>query len=317
MSPLVSVITPAYNAETFLPETIRSTLDQTMTDFEVIIIDDGSTDGTLRVATEFARSDARIRVLSGPNQGPAGARNEGLRNARGRVFAFLDSDDRWFPDYLATQLEILFHENADVVTANAINAGGHLDGTPLWPIESGLKRLTLLDLISHENSMCIMSVIRRDVIDRIGGFDKAFNGNEDYELWLRAAHSGATIIQNRKPHGLYRRRDGSLSSDDRRMLNGILAVLELLDSRCAQLPTERAAIARQVQRFEHELAKAEICYALQRRDAVTAARFLNVAASHHGSFATVMLAKMAGVWSRPLLWAYHVRQAVRASTKVP
>src|SRR5262245_36702982 len=92
-APAVSVITPAYNAASYLPETIASVLAQTHRDFELLIIDDGSTDDTLEVARRFAAADARISVASVPNSGPAAARNAALRAARGEFIALLDSDD--------------------------------------------------------------------------------------------------------------------------------------------------------------------------------------------------------------------------------
>lgn len=309
--PLVSIITPAYNAERFLLETVESALGQTFSDFELLIADDGSTDSTLRLAADLAARDPRIRVTSGPNQGPAGARNDAMKGARGRVFALLDSDDRWFPDYLSTQLRILAHSDADIVTANAINAGGEHDGEPIWPATSGLERLSLLDVITQENSMCIMSVFRREVVDRIGGFDSAFNGNEDYEFWLRAAHSGAGILQNREPHGWYRRREGSVSSDERRMVAGIWSVFQRIDTICEQLPIERAAVRRQIRRFETDLAILDLRESLRNGEAAKAAHFLQVAAALRGGCAYPLAAHVSARWPQPLLWAYQLRQALR------
>lgn len=309
--PLVSIITPAYNAERFLDETVESALRQTCSDFELLIADDGSTDGTLRLARELAASDPRILVTSGPNQGPAGARNDAMKRARGRVFALLDSDDRWFPDYLSTQLRILAESDADIVTTNAINAGGEQDGAPIWPATSGLARLTLLDVITQENSVCIMSVFRREIVDRIGGFDSAFNGNEDYEFWLRAAQAGARIVQNREPHGWYRRREGSVSSDERRMVAGIVSVFQRIDSHCEGLPIERAAVRRQIRRFETDLAMLNVRESLRNGEAARAAQFLKVAAALRGGCAYPIAAHVSARWAKPLLWAYQLRQALR------
>jgi teichuronic acid biosynthesis glycosyltransferase TuaG len=310
--PLVSVITPAYNAEPYLLETVESVFNQTMGDLELLIVDDGSSDGTLRLATELARRDDRIRVTSGPNRGPAAARNDAMNRARGRFFALLDSDDRWFPDYLAAQLRILEGSDAAIVTANAISSGGLHDGQPLWPEQTGLKRLTLLDIITHENWMCIMSVFRREVVDRIGGFDPRFTGNEDYEFWLRAAHSGAGILQNRRPHGWYRRREGSLSSDDRRMLDGILSVYRHVLPLCERLPLEQAGIGRQIRRFETELAILEVREALDKGEATKAAHFLKIAAALREDRFYAVAAEISALWAKPLLWAYQLRQSLRS-----
>jgi teichuronic acid biosynthesis glycosyltransferase TuaG len=309
--PLVSIITPAYNAEPYLIETVESVLNQTMGDFELLIVDDGSTDGTLSLAMELAQRDDRIDVTSGPNRGPAAARNDAMRRARGRFFALLDSDDRWFPDYLSAQLRILDGSDAAIVTVNAISSGGPHDGQPLWPEQAGLKRLTLLDVITHENWMCIMSIFRRELVDRIGGFDPGFTGNEDYEFWLRAAQSGAVIIQNCEPHGWYRRREGSLSSDDRRMLDGILSVFRHVDVLCDRLPIEHAAISRQIRRFETELAILEVREALRKGEATKAAHFLKVAAALREDRFYALAAEFSALWAKPLLWAYQLRQSLR------
>src|SRR3954469_6321260 len=169
-SPLVSIITPAYNSAAFIAETIYGALAQTVTDFELIVVDDGSTDGTVEAVYAAANGDPRVSVVRAENGGQAAARNCALAIAGGQFIALLDSDDVWMPHYLASQLALLerFPHTA-IVTANAINRGGPLDGRPLWPSTLGQRELTLLDLIREENAVCIMTVFRRAVFDRIGG----------------------------------------------------------------------------------------------------------------------------------------------------
>src|SRR5580765_6053764 len=113
-APLVSIITPAYNAERLLADTIQSALAQTFTDFELLIADDGSTDRTVAVARRWAELDSRVKVLTGPNGGTSSARNRALHQARGSYFALLDSDDLWQPGYLEGQLAVFRdHPEAD------------------------------------------------------------------------------------------------------------------------------------------------------------------------------------------------------------
>ena len=102
MPPKVSVIIPAYNAAPYLAETLASVFAQSYPDYEIIVVDDGSTDDTLAVLEQFAD---RITLIRKPNGGPASARNAGLRQARGELLAFLDGDDLWLPDKLAAQVE--------------------------------------------------------------------------------------------------------------------------------------------------------------------------------------------------------------------
>ena len=102
----VSIIMPAYNVAPYIGAAIGSVLDQTFTDLELLVVDDGSTDGTFEIASACAARDPRIRVLHKPNGGISSARNCGLRVATGPVIAILDSDDLWLPAYLSTQMGI-------------------------------------------------------------------------------------------------------------------------------------------------------------------------------------------------------------------
>jgi glycosyltransferase involved in cell wall biosynthesis len=96
-APTVSVITPAFNAAPYVRETLDSVLAQTFTDFEVIVVDDGSTDETAAIVDWYAQRDPRVRVVRQANRGIAAARNTAIAHARGRFLALLDSDDLWFP----------------------------------------------------------------------------------------------------------------------------------------------------------------------------------------------------------------------------
>jgi glycosyltransferase involved in cell wall biosynthesis len=311
--PAVTVITPAYNAARYLAETAGSVLGQTFSDFELVIVDDGSTDETLTEARRLAATDGRIRVVSTPNGGPASARNVALRAARGQFIALLDSDDLWCPHYLATQLGILAaNPDASIVTANAINLGGgaNFDGKPFWPKTTGLERLTSLDLISREDSVCILSVMRRCVYETIGGFNPEFSGNEDYEFWLRAALGGLVILRNYEPLAVYRRHTGSLSSDEPRMIRGVLRVLRDIDTLLEEMPQERAALYRQVRRFTRELPRADLRASLQRSDPAAAARLLRALAAERGGWTLATFARFMTCWPQPLLWAYKLRRGL-------
>lgn len=311
--PSVSIITPAYNAEPYLEETIDSALGQSFSDFELLIVDDGSRDGTLAVARGLAARDPRVHVMATPNRGASAARNTAMERARAPFFALLDSDDTWSKDYLAEQLSLLqrFPE-VSIVTANAINHGGRLDGKPFWPTTSGNRTLTLREILEEEDAVCIMSMFRRQAFDTIGGFDSRFNGNEDYHFWIRAAHAGFVILQNRTPLGQYRRRTGSLSADERRMLGGMMSVLKEAEDLCAGCPAECAAIRRQLHRFRTDLTAAELRESLQRRDAANAAQFLRALSTLRGSWILSAAARVSAAWPTSLLWADRVRRALRA-----
>jgi glycosyltransferase involved in cell wall biosynthesis len=251
--PRISVITPAYNAAPYLAECVESVRAQSVDDLEMVIIDDGSTDATAAVSEAYTRRDRRVRSIHGPNRGVSAARNAGMATARGEYFAFIDADDTWAPTFLEEQLAILeARPEIAVVTGNARNRGGALEGQlfRLWP--GAVQELRLLDMIENEDVIFIMSVFRRTVYDRIGGFDETRRHNEDYQFWLRAATAGFRFVANPAPLATYRRHEDSASANEPAMLAGIVQVLDELRGTCDPHGAECAAIDRQVTRFKQE-----------------------------------------------------------------
>ena len=316
-SPAVSVITPAYNAGKYIGDTLQSALKQTFEDFEVVVVDDGSTDDTAAIAQSFASRDPRIRLIRQPNRGIGGARNVAMTQARGRVLALLDSDDTWVPSYLQEQMSILdarpeFH----VVSANALNLGGPLDGTPLRPVpaDGQVFEVTLLHLIQREDAVCILSVFRREILDAIGGFDEALRGSEDYDFGLRALAAGFRIGFNPRPLGWYRRRPDSVSADEILMLHAIAFPLAKVRRLCGDRPEIREAVDRQLERFARRRLVVSAKRALQRDDPTAlAAHFdtlhratgsLKYAAarwlSAHAPITILILYKCKRVWNAPM-----------------
>jgi GT2 family glycosyltransferase len=234
--------------------------------------------------------------------------------ARGRFIALLDSDDVWMPEYLSEQLTIAAHcPGGGVVTANAISRGGDLDGRPIWRATTGLRTLALHDLIVEDNAVCIMSVFRREAFERVGGFNPEFNGNEDYEFWLRVANAGFGIVQNRRPLGYYRRRPGSVSSEEVRTILGIIHVLESVATRSGPLVQERDVIAHKLARLQDDLATARLRSSLSRRDAQDALLRLKDLSELRGSVCLAIVAKLIRAWPELLLHAYGWRKSLRAS----
>lgn len=251
-APAVSIITPAYNAARYIEHTLESAVRQTFGDFELLIVDDGSTDQTLEIAERYAARDSRIVVSRQSNRGIASARNAAMARARGRYFALLDSDDLWFPTYLAEQIAILEQRpDIDVLSANALNFGGIKDGEPLLPVSNywDIRPVTLLRLVEVEDSMSILSVFRREVSAAIGVFDESLRRSEDYDFWLRAATAGFSIAINPRPLGLYRRRPDSLSADEALMLEAMRRPLNKVRQTCLHRPEVQAAVDRQLARI--------------------------------------------------------------------
>jgi glycosyltransferase involved in cell wall biosynthesis len=271
--PTVSVITPAFNAAAYLPASVESVLRQTFDDLELLIVDDGSSDDTVAVARRLAARDRRIRVVTQRNAGPGPARNNGFSHARGRYLAFVDSDDEWDSTFLTEQVAILDgRPDVDVLIGNARNRGGDRNGQPTRPVLGAIgERISLGDMLADESALFIMTVFRREVIAKVGGFDPALLTNEEYDLWIRAAIAGCSFARNPTPLGWYTCRPGSLSSEDARMHTGILRVLAKTRPLLAPGSKELAILDRKTANFETELVAIEARRALRARDYRTAA----------------------------------------------
>jgi teichuronic acid biosynthesis glycosyltransferase TuaG len=184
-SPLVSVVTPAWNAAATLPATLASVAAQTFADWELLVADDGSTDATPALAAAWAARDPRIRLLPGPHEGPAGARNRAIRAARGRFIAFLDADDRWRPEKLARQLAFMQAEASPLsfTAYRREDASGRDLGTVHPP-----ARVDYASLLKGNVIGCLTAV-----------YDTAHFGKvempplplrQDYALWLALLRPG-------------------------------------------------------------------------------------------------------------------------------
>ncbi len=273
--PAVSVITPAFNAAPFIRETLDSVCAQTFDDWELLIIDDGSTDDTVQIARQYVERDGRVRLLRQDNRGPGAARNHGMRAARGAFFTFLDSDDSWDPEYLASQLEVFGqHPETALVTGVARYHGGPGDGRPMRAFTPGYPMLGLRDIIADDTAIFIMTIFRRAVFEAIGGMDETQWRSEDYEFWLRAALAGFVFRRNARPLGRYRVRHGSLSQNTVDMLRGILQTYEKVRLACAAGTPERVLLDAQVAHFEDQLLLVAAKLALERRSFSDAAGYL-------------------------------------------
>jgi GT2 family glycosyltransferase len=247
MAPLVSVIVPAYRAAETISATLDSVLAQSFTDYEIIVVNDGSPDSAeLEKALEPYLG--RIVYLRQENQGPGGARNTGILAARGVYAGLLDADDMWAPEHLAAQVAVLEADpSIDVVYADARIVGDVPEaGRTVMEFCPSAGEVTFERLVARQCAVNIcVSLCRRDTLVRTGLFDPAFRGTEDMDMWLRIARQGGRIVYQRRVLGCYRRSAGSLSSNRVSMLEGFLAVL----AKAAQDPqltaAQREALERQ------------------------------------------------------------------------
>jgi glycosyltransferase involved in cell wall biosynthesis len=188
MPPLVSVIIPTYNRKTMLQEAVASVLAQSFRDFELIVVDDGSTDGT--AADLRSRCEARLRVLEQARRGVAAARNLGVRAARGEYIAFLDSDDTWLPRKLERQMDFMRAGPRRISQTEEIWIR---DGRRVNPMKKHRKPSG--DVFRASLELCLVSpsavLMTRELFEEAGGFDESFEVCEDYDLWLRIAQNHA------------------------------------------------------------------------------------------------------------------------------
>jgi glycosyltransferase involved in cell wall biosynthesis len=185
--PLVSVIIPTYNSASFLPQSVESVLHQTYANFEVIVVDDGSTDNTEAVLSPYR--DA-IRYIKKANSGPSGARNLGINEAKGEFIAFQDADDIWLPEKLQLQMDYLTsHPEIAVLYTDIIqfNHQGQLSfglQERYGSIPSGYIFEELL--VNHAVTLSTV-IVYRSCIYEVGTFDESLIGAEDYNFYLRLA----------------------------------------------------------------------------------------------------------------------------------
>jgi glycosyltransferase involved in cell wall biosynthesis len=307
---------PAYNVAPYIGDAIESVMAQTFGDFEVLVVDDGSTDDTAAIAQSYVSRDPRVILLQQPNRGLAAARNAALRHARAPLLALLDSDDLWRPRFLESQIAILdASPGVDIVTGNALTLGSIEDGQPARPWPDPRPSPNLFTILSDEFSVFIMSVFSRRVYDTIGGFDEMLRTNEDFDFWLRAAIAGFKFARNDEPLGFYRRRDDSLSASQVRMLRGALRVYYKHRPGLLARPRALRILDDRVQQFEGDLVAAEAREAIDQQDFPTATRHLAVLRERRGG-ATVQVAKLLAQWSPSLLWrAYQIRRRRHATAR--
>lgn len=203
---------PVYNGACYLSEAIDSILGQSVADFELIIIDDGSDDSTPDILADYARRDHRIKVISRPRRGLVASLNELLGHARGEFIARMDADDIALPERFALQLEFLAG-NPDVVCVGGASmmidgAGRYL--TTLFP-PTGDAAIQAAGLAGHTPINHPAAMIRRCVLEKIGGYDKDYDTAEDLDLWLRLGEVGK-LANLGVPLLRYRLHDKSISA---------------------------------------------------------------------------------------------------------
>jgi glycosyltransferase involved in cell wall biosynthesis len=266
---LISVIIPVFNGEKTIKETIESVLNQTFSDLELIVVDDGSSDSTLNILSRVP--DPRLKVFSYANAGVSVSRNRGFSHACGEYISFLDADDLWTPDKLEAQLQALA---ANPLAAVAYSWVDYIDSTGKF-FRSGnhitangniYERLLIDNLLENGSN----PLIRRQALAETGSFNQKMSPAEDWDMWLRLSvrHHFVAVP---KPQVLYRMSTNSLSTNVLRME---AATLELIESAFVEAPSSLQHLKqRSLATLYHYLTFKTLEAPSARQNGLTAARF--------------------------------------------
>jgi glycosyltransferase involved in cell wall biosynthesis len=247
-SPLVSVIVPAYNAARYIGEALDSVFAQTVSNCEVIVVNDGSPDTPELEAVLWQYQD-QIAYIRQDNLGPGAARNTGIRHARGQYLVFLDSDDVWMPDFLTHELRFLEqHPAVDMVCADCIYFGD-----PQWEGRSWQSLCPLNDPITFDKVLPTLGgafasfvLLRKEMVSKVGFFDEKLRILEDYQYWLRLLYCGGKLAYLRNILGKRRVHPGSLTYNRDVVLSTAVQALESLETHLSPGGREAALVRREL-----------------------------------------------------------------------
>jgi len=228
MSKLISIITPVYNVEKYIVEAIESVLRQTYSHWELILVDDGSTDKSTEICKKYALRDQRIKYYHKQNGGQASARNLGIKNAMGYYITFLDSDDLYTEDKLAQHFIDLEEHPADFYYGAGYMLFENKIETSNW-FSGKYSGTEFFKILHHSCAVNINSVfIKKEIFNRINNFDESteLRGTEDWDLWLRTALKVDSVYGNPTPKVYYRIHENGIHFQRANMLIGKWKIYE-------------------------------------------------------------------------------------------
>jgi hypothetical protein len=228
-TPFFSIVIPAYNAAHLIDDALTSVLAQTIDDYEIIVVNDGSPDTPqLEKALEPYVND--IIYIRRPNGGPAAARNSGIREAQGEYIAFLDADDQWLPSHLAEMMDVLQHDpTLDLVYGDAVNFGDISGEGTTMEANPSEGRANFESLVLCKCTVVGSTVVaRRQALIDAGLFDESFVHSEDFDLWARLAYQGGRIDYRKQIHARRRIHRGNLTVDAIASFSGQAKALQKL-----------------------------------------------------------------------------------------
>ncbi len=231
--PKVSVIIPTHNRGRLIGRALESVFKQTYKDYEVIVVDDGSTDNTREVLAQFGN---KIKYIAQPQQGSAAARNRGIRESMSEYVAFLDSDDFWIPEKLATQVEILDkHKNVGIVYSKMImiNEKGEQCGMKPSSV-SGKNYQELLEIWGDLPTSTVMT--RKDYFNKAGLFDQSLTTMQDIDMWLRIARFCDLYEVEDKMLAYYFRHDEQITKNRIKVYEGLIRLQQKILNNYEDVP---------------------------------------------------------------------------------
>lgn len=223
MDDLVSVVIPNYNGAKFIEETITSVCNQTYTSFEVIVVDDGSTDNSMVLLTQLKEKYDVLRVVHVENGGVSRARNIGVENAKGQYVAFLDSDDLWKEEFLQNHVNAIKKQNADVVYSNYtwFNEQKEFKNEKV-----NLNPQSLFDFWVDSMLSCSSVTIKKKALNKIGNWDEKLHACEDMDLWFRLKLAEMNIVSTNSTDVLIRIHEKSAKTNFNKMYEGHMQSLQ-------------------------------------------------------------------------------------------
>jgi len=231
-NPLVSIIMPAFNVEKYIEASIKSVINQTYENWELIIIDDGSTDNTAAVITTHFSNDNRIKYYYQENSKQAKARNNGISKAVGDILAFLDADDLWLPKKLEYSLSLFDLEKYDLLFTEAyLSSDDYIDleldnYQKLGVLFGDYHGKVALRKFIESNRIPILTVlVKKDKVISVGGFDESCVPAEDYDLWIRLLINDSRFIAIDKVLSIYRLQNNSSTTSDRLATQAVISSL--------------------------------------------------------------------------------------------
>lgn len=231
----VSVVIPTYNRGSLIARALNSVLAQTFTDYEIIVIDDGSKDNTQNVLSAF---EGKLRYVYQPNGGIARARNRGIELSLGQYIAFLDSDDYWAPEKLEIQSKILdFNPKVGIVYGRMpiVNEAGDILGMK----PNGISGKNFQELLRVWGDLPTSSVMtRKECFQKVGVFDPELPPMEDIDMWIRIAHKYNIYEVEGKPLAFYWRHDHQITADHIKVYRGLVRIHEKILKTFPEAPQE-------------------------------------------------------------------------------